>query len=95
MMKSLFEENGGTYHMECDYRIPNLELPEEQEYEICMWGLRRLDYLKKHRKSLYLVLLTSCKMNELLHEIDIATYERREIIGKRMVVVYGTTEQPK
>ena len=30
-MKSIFEQNGGTYHLEGDYLIPDLILPEEPE----------------------------------------------------------------
>jgi len=37
-MKSLFEQNGGTYSMVNGYRIPDLALPEEPEYPIGVWG---------------------------------------------------------
>ena len=45
-----------------DYRIPNLILPEEPDYTIGIWGQRRLDYLKKHKRGLYTNLLTSGKL---------------------------------
>ena len=82
MMKSLFEQNGGTYRREGDYFVPNLTLPEEPEYEIGIWGRRRLDYLKKHKRILYVHLLTSGELHEHLHEIDTSAYERREMIVK-------------
>ena len=94
-MKSLFEQNGGTYRMVDGYRIPNLTLPDEPEYHIGIWGQRRLDYLKKHRKGLYAILLTSDKLREHLHEIDVSASERRELIIKQMKEKQGVTEQMK
>jgi len=94
-MKSLFEQNGGTYRMVDGYRIPNLTLPNEPEYHIGIWGQRRLDYLKKHRKSLYSVLLTSGKLTEHLREIDETAFERRELIIKQMEEAQGVTEKFK
>lgn len=94
-MKSFFEQNGGTYRIEGDYLIPNLTLPDEPEYEIGIWGLRRLDYLKKHRRILYINLLTSGEMPKHLHETDIAAFERHELIVKQMMESQGVTEQLK
>ena len=31
-MKSLFEQNGGTYSVDGDYLIPDLELPLQNDY---------------------------------------------------------------
>ena len=94
-MKSLFEQNSGTYRMVNGYRIPNLTLPDEPEYHIGIWGQRRLDYLKKHREGFYSVLLTSGKLVEHLHEIDETAFERRELIIKQMKESQGVTEQLK
>ena len=77
------------------YRIPNLTLPDEPEYHIGIWGQRRLDYLKKHRKGLYSVLLTSGKLTEHLREIDKTAFERRELIIKQIKEAQGVTEQLK
>lgn len=52
-MKSLFEEMGGTYRQKGGYLIPNLALPDDDDYEIGKYGRMRLDYLKEHRKILY------------------------------------------
>lgn len=30
-MKSIFEQSGGTYTLQGDYRLPNLTLPAEDE----------------------------------------------------------------
>ena len=77
-MKSLFEENSGTYRKEGDYYLPNLALPDEPEHPIGIWGQRRLDYLKKHRRVLYLNLITSGQLAQHLHEVDAGAHELRE-----------------
>lgn len=58
-MKSIFEQSGGTYTMQGDYRLPNITLPAEEERPIGVWGQRRLRYLKQYHKVLYCNLITS------------------------------------
>ncbi|MDD2269806.1 MAG: TnpV protein [Eubacteriales bacterium] len=94
-MKSLFEQNGGTYSTVGDYQIPNLILPNEPEYHIGIWGQRRLDYLKKHKRGLYTNLLTSGKLNSHLHNIDVTAFERHELIVKQMMEAQNVTEHLK
>jgi hypothetical protein len=94
-MKSLFELNGGTYSSTGDYRLPGLTAPSEPEYHIGVWGQRRLDYLKNHRRVLYTNLLTSGKLNEHIREIDEAANERWETIVRQMAVAQDITEQIK
>ena len=62
-MKSIFEQIGGTYTMQGDYRLPNLNVPAEEERPIGVWGQRRLRYLKQHHKVLYYNLLPSGKLH--------------------------------
>ena len=69
-MKSLFEQQGGTYTMQGDYRLPNLLPPTEEEHPIGVWGQRRLNYLKHHRKVLYYNLLTSGRLHSHLADIE-------------------------
>ena len=94
-MKSLFEKSGGTYTMQGDYRLPNLTLPAEDERPIGVWGQRRLNYLKHHRKVLYFNLLTSGKLHS--HHAD--TEEQAQELFSRLVKEYaekeGVTEQLK
>lgn len=94
-MKSLFEQNGGTYSTVGDYQIPNLTLPDEPEYHIGIWGQRRLDYLRKHKRIMYTNLLTSGKLNAHLHEIDVTAFERHERIVNQMMKAQGVTENLK
>ena len=95
LMKSIFEEMGGTYRQEGDYLIPNLALPDEPEYQIGKYGRMRRSYLKEHRPVLYASLLTSGTLHRHLAEIDQACNERMEIIVSAMVKQEGVTEALK
>ena len=94
-MKSIFEQQGGTYTMQGDYRLPNLIPPTEEERPIGVWGQRRLNYLKHHRKVLYYNLLTSGKLHSHLAD----TEEQAQALFSRLVKEYaekeGITEQRK
>ena len=94
-MKSLFEQQGGTYTMQGDYSLPNLILPTDEERPIGVWGQRRLNYLKHHRKVLYYNLLTSGKLHSHLADIE----EQAQDLFSRFVKEYaereGVTEQLK
>ena len=94
-MKSLFEQIGGTYTKQGDYRLPNLTLPAEEERPIGVWGQRRLRYLKQHHKVLYYNLLTSGKLNSHLADIE----EEAQSLFSRLVKEYaekeGVSEQLK
>ena len=50
MKKSLFENNSLTYREENGRLYPNLELPEQTNYNIGKYGLLHLDFIKEHRK---------------------------------------------
>ena len=69
-MKSIFEQQGGTYTVQGDYRLPNLLPPTEEERPVGVWGQRRLNYLKHHRKILYYNLLTSGKLHSHLADVE-------------------------
>lgn len=94
-MKSLFEQSGGTYTMQGDYRLPNLTLPAEEEHPIGVWGQRRLRYLKQHHKVMYYNLLTSGKLHSHLADVE----EEAHILFSRLIKEYaekeGVTEQLK
>lgn len=94
-MKSMFEQQGGSYTMQGDYCLPNLLPPTEEERPIGVWGQRGLNYLKHHRKVLYYNLLTSGKIHSHLAD----TEEQAQALFLRLVKEYaeieGVTEQLK
>lgn len=95
MEKSLFEQMGGTYSQVGDYLLPDIELPEQEEKPIGVWGQRRLQYLKQHRKVLYYNLLTSGKLNEHLADINEQAEDMFSRLVKQMTEREGVTEQLK
>lgn len=94
-MKSLFEQNGGTYQKQGDYLIPNLTLLESEENNIGVYGQRHLRYLQEHRRLIYINLLTSGKLNAYLVDIDNQAQERFEMLVTQMKEAQGITEQLK
>lgn len=69
-MKTIFENNGGTYEIQGDYLLPNLTLQDEVQYSIGVWRMRHKRYLKQHHKVLYYNLLMAGKLNSYLADID-------------------------
>ena len=96
MGKHTIGENGISYTKETDgIYYPDLKLPEGEDYEIDRYGNMRLEYLKNHRKGLYLDLLTSGKLNRHLHECDEECRERMEFLTEQMKAGAGITEELK
>ena len=69
MKKTIFEEMGGTYIRHGDYLIPCLTVLEEEQRFIGVWGQRHKRYLKEHKRSVYITLLTSGRLHSYLTDI--------------------------
>ena len=95
MEKSIFEQMGGTYREENGCLIPNLSLPEREEHTVGKYGLMHLDFLKKHRRGMYTTLLTECRLNEYLHEIDLQATEMVERLISELADKQGVGEALK
>lgn len=94
-MKSLFEQNGGTYTMQGDQRLPNVSLPPEEERPIGVWGQRRLRYLKQRHKVLYYNLLTSGNLHSHLADTEEQAQALFSRLVKELAEKEGVTEQLK
>ena len=94
-MKSIFEQSGGVYTMQGDYRLPNLTLPAEDERPIGVWGQRRLRYLKQYHKVLYYNLLTSGKLHSHLADVEEEAQSLFSRLGKNNTKKESVTEQLK
>ena len=88
------EKNGLDYTLVNGVYLPNL-VSTETNYEIGHWGQRHLDYIKKNRKSFYLNLKTSCKLNSYLHDVDVRANEMYDRLVKQLKQQQGITEQLK
>ena len=96
MNNTLFEQFSGTYTRQSDYLLPNLPLPAEDETGyIGVWGQRRLNYLKHHRKVLYYNLLTSGKLHSLLANTEEQAQQLFLRLVKQMTDADGITEKLK
>ena len=84
-----------TYHEENGYLYPDITLPEQTHYSIGKYGDLHLDYLKAHKKATYVTLLTTCKLNEYLHEVDEQAYEMVRDIVARLAAERGVNEALK
>lgn len=69
-------KNNMTYTERNGILYPDLTLPETKQHSIGKYGQMRLEYLKKHRRGTYTTLLTECRLNEHLHQIDTEAHER-------------------
>ena len=75
------EKNGLWYEKQGDYFIPCLSLSEEKQNPIGIWGQRHLRYIKQHKRVFYANLLSSCKLNSYLADVD----EQAEDMFSRLV----------
>ena len=95
MTKTIFGEMGGTYTQVGDYFLPDLILPEEETKPVGVWGQRHKHYLKEHKRTTYITLLTSGKLNSYLADIDKQAEEMFSRLVKQMTEREGVTEQLK
>ena len=82
-----------TYHDENGYLIPDLIVPDSPA--VGTWGMRRLAYLRQHRRPIYSGMLMTGTLNTHLVEIDHAAEEMTELLMAQMAECEGITEQLK
>ena len=95
MNKSSFEQNGGTYRMVGDYRIPNITLPAEANKPLGIWGLKRKNYLMQHKRVLFNIMLMNGTLWSHLAEVDERASDIFSRLVENMKVNEGVTEQLK
>ena len=82
-----------TYTLVGDYYRPNLIAPESPK--VGRWGMLRFNYLRKHRESLYTIMLVENTLNSHLEEIDRQAQEMEQQIISQLAQQEGVTEQLK
>ena len=95
MNKSSFELNDGTYRTVGDYRIPNITLPAKANKPLGVWGLKRKDYLMKHKRVQFNIMLMNGTLWTHLAEIDEQAADMFSRLVEEMKVAEGITEQFK
>lgn len=92
-MQSLYEKNGGTYHWEGDYLIPDLEVPEAPK--IGKYGRMRHKYLRSHHRGIFDGMLLEGSLNSRLEQIDRQANEMMERLTAQMAQREGVNEALK
>ena len=64
------ERTGIEYHLEEDYYIPNIVAPKQERVILNKYGRMRLDYLKNHKKTDYMMMNMNGTLNTHLKEIQ-------------------------
>ena len=82
-----------NYHWEGEYLIPNLVPPKSPRVGI--WGERRRQFLRRHRKPLYSGMLMSGTLNAHLEEVDREAARLFERLTAELTKCEGITEVMK
>ncbi len=84
-----------TYRQVADYKIPNIALPAEARKPLGVWGLKRKDYLMKHKRVQFNIMLMNGTLWTHLAEIDEQAATMFSRLVEQMKVNEGITEQLK
>ena len=79
-----FEKMGDTYRQVGDYFLPNLEIGEQNEVQIGVWGQRHRQYLNEYHRVRYYNLLTAGVLNSRLPEVELQAQKLFDDIVKRL-----------
>lgn len=95
MKKYITDENTGiSYTLVGDVYIPNL-VSTDTNYEIGCWGRKHKEYIKQYKPAFYTTLLTQCKLNSYLHDVDLRATEMYDTLVKQLAEQENVTEQLK
>lgn len=88
--------NSISYRRVGDYDIPNLILPpEEANIRLGKWGMLHKDYLEKHNRVLFNLLLTQGKLYQHCADVENQARAMFDTLVEQMKVAEGVTEQLK
>ena len=85
---------GISYTLVGDVYIPNL-VSTDTDYEIGCWGRKHKEYIKRYKSAFYTTLLTQCKLNSYLHDVDVRAAEMYDTLVKQLAKQEGITEHLK
>lgn len=94
-MTTLFEQRGGQYEMQGDYRLPCVILPREKEEHIGVWGERHRRFLKEQHRVRYYNLLTAGKLDNYLADVNQQAEKMFDELVKSLAEKENVTENPK
>ena len=95
MKKYITDKTTGIgYTLVGDVYIPNL-VSTDTNYEIGYWGRKHKQYIKQYKPAFYTTLLTQCKLNSYLHDVDVRATEMYDTLVKQLAKQEGITEHLK
>ena len=95
MKKYITDENTGIgYTLVGDVHIPNL-VSTDTNYEIGYWGRKHKEYIKQYKPAFYTTLLTQCKLNSYLHDVDVRAKKMYDNLVNQLAGQEGVTEKIK
>ena len=83
------------YVRQGDYYIPNLILPKQKKIHLNKYGRMRLNYLKEHKKSEYIIMFMENTLVDYLEEIQETATKRVEGIINKLKAQSNLTENMK
>ena len=89
------EKNGLWYEKQGGYYLPCLELPEQEDIEIGVWGERHRQYLLAHHKVKYYNMLSNFTLRSHLAEVEKRAAEMFDNIVKELAEKENVTEKLK
>ncbi|MBO6232971.1 MAG: TnpV protein [Clostridia bacterium] len=79
-----------------DYYIPNIISQKNiKNFKLGKYGRLRLNYLKNHKRALYMILLAENELQKHLMDIEENANQRLELLIKKFVVKENITEELK
>ena len=84
-----------TYRKVADYKIPNITLPAEANKPLGIWVLKRKDYLMKHKRVQFNIMLMNGTLWAHLADVDEQASDMFSRLVEQMKVNEGITEQLK
>jgi len=95
MKNYITDENTGiSYTLVGDVYIPNL-VSTDTNYKIGYWGRKHKAYIKQYKPAFYTTLLTQCKLNSYLHDVDVRAKNMYGNLVKQLAEQENITEYLK
>lgn len=94
-MKSIFEQNGGTYTLVEKYYIPNVSVPDTKKYNIGKYGRMHAKFIKQNKPYIYSAKMFNGTWLDYLEETDNAAREMVDKIIRALATEQGVTEELK
>ena len=85
---------GISYTLVGDVYIPNL-VSTDTNYEIGYWSRKHKEYIKQYKPAFYTTMLTQCKLNSYLHDVEVRATEMYDTLVKQLAKQEGITEYLK